>query len=142
MKADVSFSGANISVKFDLDGIIDSMTDEELTDMAQSLSCRDAIIRAVCDQLCDGFTENVSSGFDSTLAEARRSIMDRIEQFQARANIDRKREVARVARRAYLDGVYAGLEALCGPRHEWGDRVCRVRDAVVNGFDGDAYEVR
>lgn len=142
MKADVSFSGANINVKFDLEGIIDSMTDEELADMAQSLSCRDAIIRAVCDQLCDGFTENVSSGFDSTLAEARRSIMDRVEQFQTRANIDRKREVASVARRAYLDGVYAGLDALCGPRREWGNKVFEVRDAVVSGFDDSAYEVR
>lgn len=142
MKANVSFSGSTLSISVDIEGILDGATDEELADLAQSLSCRDAIVKAVCDQLCEGWTENGSYSGDTTLAAARRSVIDRIEQFQTMAHRDRKRNAEQSAHRAYLDGVYAGLEALCGPRHEWGDRVCRVRDAVVNGFDGDAYEVR
>lgn len=141
MKASASVSGSKISVQFDLEDIIECSSDEEVADLAQSLSCRDVIVAAVCDQLCEGWTENISSAGDLTLARARRSIMDRVEQFQTQASKDRKSEAASIAHRAYLDGVHTALEALCGPCSGWSQQVDTARKVAFDEFKAKHYAV-
>lgn len=69
-------------VEIDLQDLFRSMSDESKLVLIESLSCEDAIIKHVADQILDGFTENVYSGASgygevdhlSPLDEARRKV--------------------------------------------------------------------
>jgi hypothetical protein len=69
-------------LEIDLWALFQSISDESKLILIESLSCEDAIIKHVADQIVDGFTENVYSGSSgygeiehlSPLDEARRKV--------------------------------------------------------------------
>lgn len=51
-----------LSFNVDIYDFLDSLSDEKSIELAESLSCQDAVIKHVTDQLFDGYTENGCHG--------------------------------------------------------------------------------
>jgi len=64
MKSTVKLEDGRLSVS--VYALLDELTPEEQAEVVESLSCQDAIIKHVADQILDGFTENGSWGYEGT----------------------------------------------------------------------------
>ena len=60
--------------------VLRSLSAEERDSFAQALSCEDAVIVNVVDQIVDGFTRDVSHGSSDTLLEQRKRILEAVDQ--------------------------------------------------------------
>ena len=56
-------SGGNVIFKVNFYDMLDSLSDEQSLSLAESLSCQDAVIKHVTDQILEGCTENGFHGY-------------------------------------------------------------------------------
>lgn len=99
-----------VVIELDVDKILtEVMTEKQLDDLIQSLSCQDYIIKCVADQIIEGFTDNISCGSwcidgSGALQVARKRIIDNISSIKDISFIDMERKVE------YLEDVIARLK--------------------------------
>ena len=60
--------------------VLRSLSAEERDSFAQALSCEDAVIVNVVDQIVDGSTRDTSHGSSNTLLEQRKRILEAVDQ--------------------------------------------------------------
>jgi hypothetical protein len=84
----------------ELTDLLDSMTSEAKIELIETLSCDEAIIKHVADQILTGFTENIYSGAESFNAEpktaldsARARVIELAPEVAAR-EVERLRKIA------------------------------------------------
>ena len=63
----------------DMGALCEGMDADALMDLAQHIGCEDGVIRAVCDQLLNGYTEDGSYGYQATLDEQRQRLSDGVD---------------------------------------------------------------
>lgn len=84
-----------------IDYLLDAMSDYDKRDLAQRLSCEDAIIQHVADQITEGSTEDGSSGSTIYPTQARPSTpLDKAARQVAKASSEiARQEIERLERR-------------------------------------------
>lgn len=70
--------GGNLVIS--ISDVLQSLSAEERDSFAQALSCEDAVIVNVVDQIVDGFTRDISHGSSDTLLEQRKRILEAVDQ--------------------------------------------------------------
>lgn len=85
-------------LEIDICSLLDSLSAEDKLQFIETLSCEDAIIKHVADQIFDGFTENVYCGREGFLIEPQTPLMIARERVVKFADETAQKEIDRLKR--------------------------------------------